>query len=286
MRVLRPVIALSLTAFLAACGQQSAPSPTAAQAPAGPPPVDAAATAIRGQVMIDGQTTLPPRGVELRLRLLDMTDPSIAPPVVAERVEPAPAGLPYRYALPYDPAKIDAERRYVVEGSLLTAGVMLYGTPAPAPVLGQGAGNQADLRLTRGGAAASDIAPADLLWQEFEALETASGGMRRLVGERTEGDVMIGWDAFAEERDVRLARENVDYGEAGSASFRFAYKGGQPWVVVREQGGVETRLGWNDAGEVLLNRKGDEALDEAEIAELREQSERLYRTVKARADRD
>lgn len=286
MRVLRPVFALSLAVALAACGQQAAPPPVAAPQPAGPPPVDASATAIRGQVMIDGQTTLPPRGVELRLRLLDMTDPSIAPPVVAERVEPAPAGLPYRYALPYDAAQIDAERKYVIEASLLTAGVVLYGTPAPVAVLGQGAGDQAELRLTRGGTAAADVAPADLLWQEFEALETASGGMRRLVGERTEGDVMIGWDAFAEDRDVRLARENVDYGDAGSASFRFAYKGGNPWVVVREQGGVETRLGWNDAGEVLLNRKGDEALDEAEIAQLREQSERLYRIVKARADRD
>ncbi len=286
MRVLRPVIALSFAAALAACGQQAAPPPAATTQPAGPPPVDASATAIRGQVMIDGQTTLPPRGVELRLRLLDMTDPSIAPPVVAERVEPAPAGLPYRYALPYDPAKIDSERKYVVEGSLLTAGVVLYGTPVPAAVLGQGAGSQADLRLTRGGNAAADVAPADLLWQAFEEVEAASGGMRRLVGERTEGDVMIGWDAFAEERDVRLARENVDYGDAGSASFRFAYKDGKPWVVVREQGGVEARLGWNDAGEVLLNRKGDETLDETEIASLRAQSERLYGIVKARADRD
>ncbi|MGQ0799176.1 MAG: YbaY family lipoprotein [Pseudomarimonas sp.] len=274
---------------LVGCDQKAAPDPAAVAAAAeaaakSVPPVPASAPAIRGEISIDGLTTLPPK-LELRMRLLDMTDPSVAPPVVAERTEPAPATLPYSYALPFQPATVVDARRYVVEASLLAGGALLYGTPAPVAVLTQGSNRQAKLLLTRGSVSAADTAPAELIKQEFDALEAAIGGMERLTGERINDKTTIGWDGFAEGDDVRFARENVDYGDAGSATLRYGYKGGSPWVVAREQKGVLSLVGWGPDSEVILNRHAEgEQLDDAAIADLRIQAERLYAIVKARAD--
>ncbi len=271
------------------CDQKAAPDPAAVAAAAeaaanAVPAVPANVPAVRGEISIDGQATLPPK-LELRMRLLDMTDPSIAPPVVAERTEPAPANLPYAYALPFQPATIVDARTYVVEASLLAGGAVLYGTPTPVAVLTQGANKQAKLVLTRGSVSAADTAPADLIKNEFDALEAAIGGMERLTGERINDKTTIGWDGFSEGDDVRFARENVDYGDAGTATLRYGYKGGTPWVVAREQKGVLSLLGWGPTGEVILNRHAEgEQLDDAAIADLRTQAERLYAIVKARAD--
>lgn len=274
---------------LVGCDQKAAPDPAAVAAAAAAaanavPAVPANVPAIRGEIAIDGLTTLPPK-LELRMRLLDMSDPSVAPPVVAERTEPAPASLPYGYALPYQTDTIVDARSYVVEASLLAGGAVLYGTPMPVAVLTQGANKQAKLVLTRGSVSAADTAPADLIKQEFDALEAAIGGMERLTGERINDKTTIGWDGFAEDGDVRFARENVDYGDAGTATLRYGYKAGTPWVVAREQKGVLSLLGWNAAGEVVLNRYAEgERLDEAAVLDLRTQAERLYAIVKTSAD--
>jgi len=274
---------------LAGCDQNAAPNPAALAAAAAAaanavPAVPANVPAVRGEISIEGTTTLPPK-LELRMRLLDMSDPSVAPPVVAERTEPAPASLPYSYALPYQPATIIDGRKYVIEAGLLAGGAVLYGTPAPVAVLTMGANKQAKLVLSRGSVSAADTAPADLLKQEFDALEAAIGGMERLTGERINDKTTIGWDGFAEGNDVRFARENVDYGDAGSATLRYGYRAGAPWVVAREQQGVMSILGWNAAGDVILNRHAEgQQLDEAGIADLRAQAERLYAIVKARAE--
>lgn len=287
MRALWVVPFALSTSLIVACGQQSAPTSGPSQPAAGPAvaQVPADATAIRGEVSIDGQSTLP-ANLELRLRLLDQSDPSIVPPVVAERVQPAPTALPASYALPYQANAIQADRRYGVEASLLAGGVVLY--VSPKPVAFSGAAEPVALNLVRSGITATDAAPADVLKKQFDELENAIGGFRRLSGDRIESAVTIGWDAFANDDDVRFARENVDYGDAGTASFRYAYRDGQPWVVAREQGGVVAYLGWAEDGEVVLNRLGEErgALEADDIEALRDQAARLYTIVKARADRD
>jgi uncharacterized lipoprotein YbaY len=273
------ILVLSLAALgLVGCNQQQPPPPVQ-RAPAfvGPEPVAADATAIRGQLAIEGVTDLP-RGLKLRLRLLDMSDPSVVPPVAAERIEPAPSSLPYRFALPYDPAAIDDNGRYVVEAALLADDFVMYGTPVPTPVLTQGATAQVDIALTRGGTMAQDTSPADVLLGEFQALESSIGGMTRLSGERIDGNTTIGWDAFADASGVRFAREIIDYGDAGTATFRFAYRNGEPWVIAREQRGTLTLIGWGDDGSVVLNRIGENngAADAAEIGRLRALAEELH----------
>jgi uncharacterized lipoprotein YbaY len=271
------ILALSLVLGLAACNNQQPPPPPP-PAPVGPAPVPADATAVRGQLAIEGLTDLP-RGLNLRLRLLDMSDPSIVPPVLAERVEPAPSSLPYRYALPYEAAVINPDGRYVIEATLLADQFVMYGTPQPAPVLTNGGSDSADLALTRGGSAAPDIAPAEQLKREFDSLESSIGGMQRTTGERIEDKLTVGWDAFTDSSGVRFAREMVDAGDAGTTSYRYAYRNGEPWVLAREQGGTLALVGWGEDGGLLLNRVGEAngGLDEAEINRLRSRAVELHK---------
>lgn len=281
------VLAISAALLVSACGNQASgpaqSAPQAAAAPAGPPPVPATATAIRGTLSISGLDRLPAK-LQLRLRLLDMTDPSIVPPVVAERLEPAPTQLPFKYALPYAPATINAEGKYVIEASLVTGDVVLYGTPLPIAVLTQGAGNEATIELARGGGLPSpDVAPADLLRQDFDKLERSIGGMKRFNGERIENDITVGWDAFADSTGLRFARQVIDYDKAGTVSFKFAYKDGKPWVLVREQGGNSAYVGWGVDGSLQLNRdNNDKQMDEAKVAELKAMAEALYTEAAAK----
>lgn len=280
------VLAISV-ALLAACGQQSAQAPGAAQqqaAQAGAPaPVPDSATAIRGVIGIAGLNQLP-RSLQLRLRLLDMSDPSIVPPVLSERVEPAPSALPYQFALPYAPEVINEEGRYVIEVALVAGDSVLYGTPNPPAVLTQGAGNIVEVALERGGGLPPPgVAPADLLKQEFDRVERSIGGMKRLQGERIENDVTVGWDAFADSTGVRFARQVIDHDKGGTVSYRFAYKAGEPWVLARESRGVVAFVGWGADGNVVLNRDtNDKELTEAEIAELKAMAEVLYAEASAK----
>lgn len=270
------ILALAFAGGLTACNNQQPPPPPP-PAPVGPAPVPADATAVRGQLAIEGLTDLP-RGLNLRLRLLDMSDPSIVPPVVAERVEPAPASLPHQYALPYDTAAINPEGRYVIEATLLADQFVMYGTPTPLPVLTQGAGAAADLVLARGGSAAPDVAPADQLRREFESLESSIGGMTRTAGDRIDDKLTVGWDAFSDADGVRFARETVDAGDAGKTAYRYAYRNGEPWVIAAEKNGTLTLVGWGEDGNVLLNKVGENngGADEAEIARLRARAVELH----------
>ncbi|NLB14169.1 MAG: hypothetical protein GX826_09160, partial [Gammaproteobacteria bacterium] len=104
--------ALSLSAAvalaLAACGGQSdAPASAnggSAASTAQPAVPQVNGPAIEAQVEIDQLASLPP-GLTLVLKLVDITDSTNLPVVVAESSTPAPAALPLRVALPYDPAR-------------------------------------------------------------------------------------------------------------------------------------------------------------------------------------
>ncbi|MBE5313916.1 MAG: YbaY family lipoprotein [Xanthomonadales bacterium] len=244
----------------------AAPAATATAAPVATPQFS---TAISGELMVEGLTELP-AGFELSLRLLDLSDPSQVPPVVAELSGPAPSILPHRFSLPYDASKIVETGRYGVLAALVVQGVPLYSSPAPAPVLTEGNGTSVSLSLVRGGAQAdTQIAPTEKMKQDFGALERSIGALRRVTGERITDDVTVGWDAFLSDAGVRFAREQVDFGDAGTASLKYAFKDGRPWVVVREQRDRTTWLGWNEAGELMLNEGPDGPIDAAEAERLR-----------------
>lgn len=273
------VLGLSLALSLAACGDgaPTARGPQVAAQPAGPPPVTG--PAIRGNLKVSGLNQLPP-GLSLNVKLMDVTDPEAVPAIISERVEPAPRQLPATYAVGYQPTWINAERLYVLEVTLNAETLALYGTNEPITVLTQGGGNEVDVELVRGAVPRAGIPPAELLRREFQRVEGSLGGMRRIAGDRTEGDVVVGWDAFVDDGAVRMAREIFDYGvDKGGANFQYAYDAeGKPFVIVREREGTKTWLGWDRHGSVRLNLvNGSGELTDAEIAELRQQAEDMYK---------
>jgi uncharacterized lipoprotein YbaY len=287
---MRKIALLSLTAALAlaACGDdRPAPAATAAApaaAAAAPAATPITGPKVSGSFTVTGVSQLPD-GIELAVRLLDVTDPAAVPAQVSERVTAAPRILPSGFEVGYDPAQIDPARKYAVEVALRTDGIVLYGTPAGVPVLTEGAPtNGLAVTLVQGGKPVSTIAPPEQLKLDFQALETHLGSLRRITGERLDEQVAIGWDAFVDtvSGQVRMAREQVETAEGGNTAYRFAYQGGQPWVVERKQGGTTTLLGWTSDGQLILNEKGSETASEEEVEQLKQRALALYSTAAAR----
>lgn len=274
-------VALALT--LTACGGQSeTPAAGGAAAAASAQNATAAVTgpAIRARVESSLNGTLP-EGLSLVLRLLDTTDAAKLPVVINESRRPISGSSAFDVSLAYDPAKIDPARQYGFQVSLMAETLVLDGTERPVPVLTQGAPSDAlRIKLVRGGQPSADIPPADLARSEFAKLEAALGGMRRIQGERLEADVAVGWDAFVSGEgrgEVRMAREQVDFGKQGRSEFRYAYRDSKIWVVERVQGDVTTLLAWDGENNILINEMAGGQADEATIAQLRERALALYR---------
>lgn len=277
---------LSLVAalVLSACGGD-APSSSNSSAPTAAVPAQPAAVSgpsISANLSIKDAPQMQP-GITLHLKLVDVTDAAAVPVVVTESTQPAPA-LPAQVALGYDPAKIDQTRRYALQAALMAETFVLYGTPAPAPVLTQGAPSSGlALELVRGGQPAVNVPPAEKLKADFAKLETEIGALRRIKGERLEEEISVGWDAFVDSSgQIRMAREQVDYGDAGSAEFRYAYQGGKPWVVERKQSGTTTVVGWNAEGQVVVNEQGDAPAADEDVAALQKRAADLYETAAAK----
>jgi uncharacterized lipoprotein YbaY len=285
------LLPLSAALALAACGGDK-PAPDAAPASADAPTATTATASntpvtgpkVSGSITVAGVAQLP-EGIELMTKLFDVTDAAAVPVLVSERVVTAPRILPSGFEVGYDPAQIDQARKYAVEVALRTDGIVLYGTPAPTPVLTQGAPTDGfALTLVQGGKPISTIAPPEQLKLDFQALDANLGALRRITGERLDEQVAIGWDAFVDtvSGQVRMAREQVETAEGGNTAYRFAYQGGQPWVVERKQGGTTTLLGWTSEGQLILNEKGAEQASEAEIEQLKQRALALYATAAAR----
>ena len=279
------VLLLSLVTALAltACGGDKSDSPArngssnANERPAVPQP---AGPAVTGTATIDKLTTLP-RGLSLVVKLVDTTDPASLPVVVAESVQPASQMLPLNVSQVYDPGRINPERQYGLQVALQAETLVLYGTSSPIPVLTGGATAKGlKIDLVRGGQPAADVPPGEQAKTEFAKLEANIGALRRIHGERLEENIAVGWDAFVEDSgQIRMAREQVDFGDAGSAQYRYAYKGGKPWVVERVQGKEKTVVGWNESGALVLN---EDARSENDPLALYTRAESLYAQAAAR----
>lgn len=283
------LLPLSLALALSACGgDKPASAPAAAASPAGPAaapaPTPVTGPKVSGSFTVPGSSQLP-AGLELAVKLLDATDPAAVPTVVAERVTQSPRILPSGFEIGYDPAQIDPNRKYVVTVALQADGLMLYGTPAQTPVLTGGAPSEGlSLTLVQGGRAVTALAPPDQIKADFKELEGKLGALRRLTGERMDEQVSVGWDAFVDDGSgqVRMAREKVEVADVGVTSYRYAYQGGQPWVIERKAGGVTTLLGWTSDGQLILNQMGGDAASDADVEALKQRALAVYATAAAR----
>src|SRR5690606_12056699 len=161
--------------------------------------------------------------------------------------------------------------------------LVLYGTAAPVPVLTDGApSSELKLALVRGGQPSADVPPDELAKKEFADLEAQIGALRRIQGEKLEEDVAVGWDAFVESSgQIRMAREQVDFGDAGSAAFRYAYRGGKPWIAERVQGGKKIIVVWNEERPVTLTEPASGKAGADGLASLRRCAASLCREAAA-----
>ena len=120
-------------------------------APAAPATISGAAgesatpgAVIRGEAFYRERIAVPP-GVRLEVALLDVSRAD-APSVTLAEVLVSEAGLPpYRFALPYDPARLEARHRYTVRARLLHGDRLLFTTDRSYPV--QAGNAPGDLKL-------------------------------------------------------------------------------------------------------------------------------------------
>lgn len=283
------LLPLSLALALSACGgDKPAPAPSrapAASTPTVPAPTPITGPKVSGSFTVQGIAGTLPGGLELAVKLLDVTDPAAVPTVIAERVTQSPRILPSGFEIGYDPAQIDATHKYVVTVALQADGLLLYGTPNQTAVLTADAPSEGlSLTLVQGGKAIAELAPPDQLKADFKELESRLGALRRVAGERMDEQVSVGWDAFVDNSSgqVLMAREQVEVAEVGKTAYRFAYKGGQPWFIERKQGGVIAFLGWTADGQLILNESGSDALSDAEVETLKQRALAVYATAAAR----
>jgi putative lipoprotein len=269
--------AAAALALLTACQPegQAPQEPGANEAtPAGAPPVQIADT-IHGTVNVNEPIPIDP-GSRLDVRLVDVAQPEV---VIAQQVfDVGGTPPPFTFDLPLDPARIDPARTYVLN-IVLTDGDRRFLPPLSTPVLTGGAGANPQIVLN------PEPTPAESMKEAFQKLQAHIGGMKKVDGTFTTDDASVGWDAFADKGNVRFVRVNTVFDAGGRSAVKFAYLDGKPMAVVRQEGGVTTRLGWDPAGAVVLNEKtGGGTLTEEEIAALRASAEEAYTRAQGRVD--
>jgi putative lipoprotein len=116
----------------------------------------ASPTALTGTVGYRERMALPEDAV-VEVRLLDVSRQDAPAAVVAQMsIRPEGKSAPFSYSLPYDPAKILPEHRYVVRAVIRSGERTLFTTDPEQPVLTQGNPQTADLMLVRARSASAD----------------------------------------------------------------------------------------------------------------------------------
>jgi putative lipoprotein len=116
----------------------------------------ASPTALNGTVGSRERMALPEDAVVF-VRLLDVSRQDAPAAVVAETtIRPEGKSAPFPYSLPYDPAKIVPEHRYVLRAVIRSGERTLFATDSDHPVLTQGNAATADLLLVRARGAFAD----------------------------------------------------------------------------------------------------------------------------------
>jgi putative lipoprotein len=269
--------AVASLALLAGC-QPEGQAPEAPAANGGTPATTqptAIADMIHGTVNIGESIPISP-GSKLDVQLVDVAQPEI---VLAQQVfDVGATSPPFTFELPLDASRVDASRTYVLN-VVLTDGDRKFLPPLSTPVLTGGAGANPQIVLN------PEPTPAEAMKAAFQKLQSQIGGMKKVDGTYTTDDASVGWDAFSKNGEVRFARVNTDFDAGGSTAVKFAYLDDKPMALVKQEAGVTSRVGWDEAGAVVLNEKtGGATLTDEEIAALRADAEAAFTRAQERVD--
>lgn len=199
----------------------------------------------------------------LDVSLVDVNQQSV---VIAQKTFAPISAVPASFELPIDVSKIVPKDIYVIKAVLLD-GERRFVPALEYPVLTKGGPVKVDILLN------PESTASEKLNDDFRKLENNIGAMIRITGSRETTDYNLGWDAFYSNNDLRFLRETVDIGEKGRTSSKYAFNNGKVWMMVKQdfaENGksptLTTRLGWNDAGELILKEKGN---DEATLDDIK-----------------
>jgi putative lipoprotein len=114
-------------------------------------PEDSSNRTVRGTATYRERMVLPP-GAVLEATLEDVTRADAPGKVIAGARVEHPRNPPIRFAIPYDPSRIDPRRHYAVRAQILVDEKPFFITDQNYPVLTGGNGNEAELLLRRAAA--------------------------------------------------------------------------------------------------------------------------------------
>lgn len=198
-------------------------------------------------------------GAKLSIQLVDVAQQDI---IISESNQNVSSQPPYQFTLPLEPGRIDQTRVYVVN-VLLLDGERRYVQALQSPVLTGGAGATIEVVLN------AEATAGENLKEEFNKLKAHIGGMKRIQDAFLDGDLSVAWDGFYEAGNkLRFMRVNSELGEGDKAvrtNIEYAFLDGKPMAILRK-GGANTRVGWDENGEVVLNEKGSNDVVSAEEA--------------------
>lgn len=262
MRLLATLICTSALA-LGACGGGSAPTANSSATSA---PVAEAydGPAVTGTVLADAPTALS-SGARLTVRLLDVTRAEGDAILVTQNSTPISA-IPAEFVLPYNVADVNSIRTFAIDATVMDNGAIAFVSQGRVRVLTQGNPKRVNVQLARAMQSALPKDPVAELNKEFTDFEARLGGLKRFTGSSVDekAEISTAWDAFADEDGVRMVREIVSHPDGRRVNSRYAFKGGKPWVVVHEDNGTTTRLGWDTEGTLIVHERNGAS---AEIAE-------------------
>ena len=260
---------------LAGCNGSNAPEQTGDNAA-----TPAKTNTVSGNITVRGGNALSPNA-KLVVNLVDVssTDQAGAAPLASKTF--SPVQLPQAFELTFNPADVSPADLYVVQAQL-TDGERQYKMALQAPVLTKGAPNQVSIELL------PEQTPAEKELAEFQLVQKQIGGMKISNGTKLDKDVSRAWQVFRANGAVQFIRARADYGDKGFTSTDFAYKDGQPWVVVQQKKASQDakpssteQAGWDKDGNLVLKQaiaggKTDTLSDE-DAASLRQQAQDILK---------
>ena len=213
---------------------------------------------------------------KLEISLVDVSSAANAgaPPLASKTVQPVT--FPQSFTLQFNPADVNPSDLYVVQAQLAD-GERQFTMALQAPVLTKGASNQVTIQLV------AQQTPGEKELAEFNALQKQIGGMKITQGSKLEKDVSRAWQVFRASGAVQFIRAQADYGDKGFTSTDYAYKDGQPWVVVQQKKANKdakpsstARAGWDKDGNLVLKQVQSggktDTLSDADAADLKKQA--------------
>jgi putative lipoprotein len=240
----------------------------------------AKANSVSGTITVRGDAAVSP-DAKLVVNLVDVssTDQAGAAPLASKTI--APVQFPQSFELTFNPADVNPADLYVVKADL-TDGQRHYKMALQAPVLTKGAPNQVSIELM------PEQTPGEKELADFQAVQKQIGGMKISNGTKLEKDVSRAWQVFRQSGQVQFIRARADYGDKGFTSTDYAYRDGQPWVVVQQKKASQDakpssteRAGWDKDGNLVLKQvvsgSKTDALGDDEAASLKQQAQDILK---------